>query len=136
MSIEQNKAITRRVLDAFESGDTATLEDLVAEEFVQHGPNVPPTRADLFRFHAAFHTAFPDGKFIVEDMIGEGEKVLIRWTMRGTQTGPWFGVAPTGRTVNFVGMDLWRYSEGRLAESWFVGDNLTLMKQLGILKGF
>jgi predicted ester cyclase len=103
---------------------------------VQHGPDVPPSREALFRFHAAFHVAFPDGKFIVDDMIGEDDKVLIRWTMCGTQTGPWFNVPATGRKVNFVGMDLWRYADSQLVEAWFVGDNLTLMKQLGILKGF
>lgn len=134
MSVEHNKALTRRLLDAFATGDTATLEELVAEDFVQHGPDIPPTREALFHFHAVFHVAFPDGQFIADDMIGEGEKVLIRWTMRGTQTGPWFGVPPTGRKVDFTGMDLWRFSEGRLAEAWFVGDNLTLMKQLGRLK--
>lgn len=136
MSVTENKALTHQVLEAFSTGDTATLEAIVAENFVQHGPDVPPSREAMFRFHAAFHIAFPDGKFIVDDMIGEGDKVLIRWTMSGTQTGPWFGIPATGRKVNFIGMDLWRYEKSRLVESWFVGDNMTLMKQLGILKGF
>ncbi len=129
------KTLTRDILKAFETGDTAFLETYVGPDFVQHSPGMPSSREALFKFHNVFHQAFPNGRFDVDDMIGEDDKVLIRWTMRGTQTGPWFGVPATGRTVEFVGMDLWRYADGKLVEAWFVGDNMTLMRQLGLLPG-
>ncbi len=117
---EANKRLALKLLEAMHSNDTAVLEAHVAPDYSQHSPNAPSSRKALFDFTAAFYQAFPDGRYEVEDMVAEGDKVAIRWKMRGTQTGPMFGLPPTGKVVEFVGMDMWRFADGKLAETWFV----------------
>jgi steroid delta-isomerase-like uncharacterized protein len=134
MTTEDNKTSARRFIDAFNRGDVAQFDRMLAVDFRQHSPGVPSTREAFIHFHAASREAFPDGRFEIEDMIAENDKVLLRWTFLGTHTGTWSyrPAPPTGRSVAFVGMDLWRFGlDGKLAEVWFVGDILGLMKQLG-----
>lgn len=131
MRVEENKALALRLIDAYNTGDLSVLEELVAPDYVQHSPGVPPDRQAMIVFFKTFLTSFPDGHFEVEDILGEGDKVLIRWTCRGTQSGPWMGVPPTGRRVSFMGMDLWRFAGGQLVEAWFLADTMGLFQQLG-----
>jgi predicted ester cyclase len=133
VSVEANKTLARRVLEASILNDVAFLEEVVAPEYVQHGPGVPPTREAFFAFARWFRHAFPDGRFVVDDVVGEGDKVLLRWTFKGTQIGTWMGRPPTGKYVEFVGMDLWRFVDGKFVESWFIMDTMGMLRQLGHL---
>lgn len=128
------KDAARRVIAAYNAKDAAILETLLATDFRQHSPGVPPSRDAFFKFVEASYQAFPDGRFDVEDMIAEGDKVLLRWTFRGTHLGIWpYRVAPpTGKVITFPGMDLWRFDDDRkLVEAWFIADMLGMMTQLG-----
>lgn len=133
MSLDETKALALRFFEAFNTGDMATIAEMAREDYVQHSPGVPADRAALIRFVDMFLKAFPDGRFHLEDMIAEGDKVLLRWTCQGTQRGTWMGSAPTGRQVRFVGMDLWRFENGQIVEAWFIADNLSLLQQLGMV---
>jgi steroid delta-isomerase-like uncharacterized protein len=121
MTTTDHKPIAQRILDAFSTGDIAFLEHVVAQDYVQHGPQVPPTREAFFVFANAFHRSFPDGRYLVNDMLSEGDKVMIRWTFQGTHMGEWMGRPATGKQITFTGMDLWRFADGKFAESWFIG---------------
>lgn len=121
MGATDHKTIVNRILDAFSIGDIAFLEEIVAPDYIQHGAEVPPTRESFFVFANMFHRSFPDGRYQVNDMIGEGDKVMIRWTFQGTHLGEWMGRPPTGKQVTLTGIDLWRFAEGKFIESWFIG---------------
>lgn len=131
MSIQENKALALRLIEAYNTGSLSILEELVAMSYVQHSPGVPPDRRSMIVFFTTFLNAFPDGHYEVEDILGEDDRVLIRWTCSGTQTGAWMGVPPTGKKVSFMGMDLWRFADGQLVEAWFLADTLGLFQQLG-----
>jgi C-1 hydroxylase len=133
MTIEENKALALRFLEAFNTGNVAAIDELVSPNYVQHSPGVPPSREALITFFKMFVTAFPDGHFHLEDMVAEGDKVLLRWTCSGTHQGPWMGIPATGKQVSFIGMDLWRFADGKVVEAWFLADNLSIMQQLGLL---
>ena len=71
---------------------------------------------------------------VVEDTMGAGDKVAVRWRMRGTHTADLFGIPPTGVPVNIGGISWLRFSEGRVVEDWVSEDSLGLMRQLGVVK--
>jgi predicted ester cyclase len=79
------------------------------------------------------HAAFPDFKATIDDLITEGDKVVIRMTWRGTQKGEFMGVPPTGKRVSFGVIDIIRIAGGRFAEHWGQMDNMSMMHQLGAL---
>ena len=77
--------------------------------------------------------AFPDRRITHEDTIAEGDKVLIRWALSGTQEGEVQGIPPTGRPVTLTGFDLFRIEGGKIAEMWQEADRLGMMQQLGVI---
>jgi steroid delta-isomerase-like uncharacterized protein len=80
-----------------------------------------------------YHGAFPDAQITVEDQIAEGDKVVTRWTGRGTHQGEFMGVPPSGNRVEIAGMTLDRFSRGKIAESWTNYDALGMMQQIGAM---
>lgn len=69
----------------------------------------------------------------IEDIIAKGDRVWAVWTMRGTHAGQLFGIPPTGRTVEVLEAGVWRLQDGLVAEAWFFGDELALLRQLGVI---
>jgi steroid delta-isomerase-like uncharacterized protein len=90
-----------------------------------HGPE------DARKSIAALRAAFPDIHFDLEDVLAEGDKVVIRWTCTGTHRGEFRGIAPTGKRVSFPGMNIYRLRDGKIVERWGVEDGLSLLQQLG-----
>jgi steroid delta-isomerase-like uncharacterized protein len=132
MSSEATKALARRYLQEHATGNLALLEALFAPTLVSHVADrelrgLEPMRAYVH----AFRTAFPDGRFVIEDEIAEGDRVAVRWTMAGTHQGPFQGIAPTGRRVTQTGTTIFRVREGRITEVWPQADFLGLLQQLG-----
>ncbi len=78
----------------------------------------------------SMHAAFPDLAFVIEDALVDGDKVLVRWVARGTHAGTFGGVEPTGRAVEWTGMDLLRCEGGKIVELWGNNDALGLFEQL------
>jgi steroid delta-isomerase-like uncharacterized protein len=137
MSAEENKAIFRRYVE--EVGNEGNL-DLVEEIFDRYLSHQPDGHAeergpqDVKRFIGEFHQAFPDFHTTIEDQIAEGDKVVTRWTMRGTHQGEFRGIAPTGGQIKVTGIGIFRFSEeGKVVESWDNFDQLGMMRQLGAL---
>jgi predicted ester cyclase len=80
-------------------------------------------------------TAFPDIHFTVEDLIAEDDKVVVRVTFRGTHQGIFMGIAPTGRQVTGIGVELARLADGKIVEEgWHCYDLLHLLEQLGVVQ--
>jgi predicted ester cyclase len=136
VSAEDNKALVRRFVDEVQSGGTTDLiDEICSPEFVNHSapPGLPADREWIKIVTAMFRGAFPDSYFSVEDMVAEGDKVATRKTFHGTHEGEFMGIPPSGRTVTMGLIDIVCISEGRVVEHWSMGDNLGMMRQLGVV---
>lgn len=136
MSTETNKAIVHRyVEDGYNANNLAVIDDLFAADFVNHDPTQPAARdlAALKHLMLARQAAFPDQRTTIEDLFVEGDRVAKRWTWRGTQTGEFNGIPPTGRQVTVAGIDILRVSDGKIREIWWGYDTLGLLQQLGVI---
>ena len=136
MSEAENKTIALRFNeDVWGRGDEAALEELLAPDFVDHDalPGQSPDREGHRQILAEFHSAFPDLHVTTEDVVAEGDKVVSRWTARGTHQGDLLGIAPTGNGVTIKGIDVLRIAGGRIVERWAQSNDLELMQQLGVV---
>jgi steroid delta-isomerase-like uncharacterized protein len=134
MSIEENKAIVRRFFEELLSTDNfAVADEILSPDFRFYFAGSPDAMdlESYMEFLVARRAAFPDRRFIVEDMIGEGDKVSARFTMRGTHKGEFRGIAPSGTELTMTGIDMIRISEGKLVEDRVEVDQLGMMQQLG-----
>ncbi len=136
MSLEENKAIELRFFEeVVNKGNLAVIDELVAANFVDRCalPGVAPDREGYKQFFAAAHSAFPDFHSTLEDMIAEGDKVVQRFTVRGTHKGEWMGIAPTGKQIEVGGIAIHRLAGGKIVEDWASMDMLGMMQQLGVV---
>lgn len=137
MFTEQNKAIARRVTDeAWNRGNLAVLDELIAHDFVRHTPLRPDGihGVEGFKQHVAgVRAAFPDAEFAIEDEIAEGDRVVNRWVFRGSHQGEFAGIPATGTKVAMTGIGIVRIVDGKIAEIWDEADALGLLRQLGVL---
>ncbi len=118
-----------------ESGDLNSLDQWVSPNFVDHSqPQGSPGGLEGFRrYFASLRGAFPDLRLTVEDVLVDGGKVAVRVTGRGTQTGEYMGVQPTGRQVVVPFIDIMRVEADRIVEHWGAQDLLGLMRDLGMI---
>jgi steroid delta-isomerase-like uncharacterized protein len=134
---ETNKAISRRVVeDLFNEGRLEAADEIVTTDFVGHDPASPEPvlgPEGLKRNVEGYRTAFPDVRLSIDDEIAEGDRVVTRWTARGTHQAELFGIPATGKQATVTGMTIDRIVEGRIAESWTNWDTLGLLQQLGAL---
>jgi len=130
---EQNKAIVRRLIeDLWNQKKAAVIDEIYAENCTQNEPGaVLRGRAGVLQFFTIYTTAMPDVHCTIEDMLAEGDKVVLRWRCKGTQRGELQGIAPTGKPVNVSGTAIYRFSSGKIVEEHNVWDTLLLMQQIG-----
>jgi len=134
-----NKATFSRFHDAVNTGDaeviSKTIDEVVEPDVLFHAP--VPTGATgaqaLKQVWAVLLRAFPDLHVAVEDVIAEGDKVVARNTVTGTQQGEYRGLPPTGKSVAYNEIFVVRFAGSRIAEIWGVVDVLSQMKQLGMI---
>jgi steroid delta-isomerase-like uncharacterized protein len=135
MSVEQNKALFRRfVEEVFNKGNISTIDELLAPNFVEREvlpPGTPSGREGIKQMTRMFRGAFPDFNVTIEDMIGEGDKIVARLTWNGTQKGEFMGIPASGKRVSFSVIDIIRVSGGKFVEHWGLMDNTAMMQQLG-----
>lgn len=134
MSVQESKALARRVFDEIWSGGKLEVADeLLAPDFVGRPAGMEPVIGPegAKAFIGRLRTGFPDIAFTVEDMIAEGELVATRWTATGTHRGDFMGVEPTGRQVTFTGTTILRIRDGVVREGWTQLDALGLLQQIG-----
>jgi steroid delta-isomerase-like uncharacterized protein len=132
---EANAQVSRRLLEeAFGQGRVELVDEHVAADAVDHDPANPEDvrgPAGLKEQILMYRAAFPDLQFTVEDIIDQDDRVVIRWSSRGTHQGELMGLAPTGKIVTVTGISIDRFADGKVAESWTNWDVLGLMRQLG-----
>lgn len=118
--LDANKALVRRLYDAFETGGVDPLDEVVAPDFVDHDPlpGQAPGLVGMKQAVGLFRAAFPDGRLAVEELIAEGDKVVARVRLRGTQAGAFIDAEPTGRPMTAEGVETYRIAGGKIAEGW------------------
>jgi steroid delta-isomerase-like uncharacterized protein len=135
MSTEENKALVRRFEAAvWNERDPARVDEFFAAGHVFRAAGSPPLDREGHRqMIAHFQEAFPDGRNASEELLADGDKVVQRWTYRGTHRGAFQGIPPTGRQVTLTGISIWRVEGIQIVESWHELDTLGLLQQLGAL---
>jgi steroid delta-isomerase-like uncharacterized protein len=134
-ALRYNKEIVRRYFEGWANhGDTTVADELIATNVVLRNP--PAVLHSLEEYKngmAKFHTAFPDLRFTVEDLVAEGDKIVVRWTLHGTHLGEYQGRPPTGKTMTITGVSIFRIAEGKIQEIHVSMDRLGQAQQLGWL---
>jgi steroid delta-isomerase-like uncharacterized protein len=131
-----HKALSRRVIEAcFNQGNLALADELYAPDYVDHSapPGFPPGVAGFKQQVAMYRAAFPDVHVTIEDQVAEGDKVVTRWTGRGTHQGELMGIAPTHKAVTVTGIAIDRIVAGKIVEHWENFDQLGMLVQLGVV---
>ena len=135
MSSEHNKAIAQRFYDlVWNQGNMAVADELFTPDTVDHAspPGFPSGIAGVKQVFGMYRGAFPDLTITIEDMIADGDKVVARWTSRGTHRGDLMGIPPTGKQVTITGIDILRFEGDKIAEHWANFDMLGMMQQIGV----
>ena len=133
MSTEDNKNIVRRYQDAYNTGDFIALAEVVGADVLTPNiaPGMPPGLEGAIAVHQTTLLGMPDYWTTIEDLIAEGDKVVVRVTMTGTHTGNFWGVPPTGRRINLTAIYIVRIADGKIVEHWGEEDGMKVFKQLG-----
>jgi predicted ester cyclase len=133
MSIEENKAIAARLLDAHNRGDAAQLREVLAPDFAWYIADMPErlNREHYIQGVEMGRRTFSDLSLVSEDIVAEGEKVVLRILVRGRHTGAFQEIAPTGREVQYSSVAILRIAGGKVVEEWLTNDQLHLLSQLG-----
>jgi predicted ester cyclase len=137
MSTEQNKAFVRKMVEqVFNQGNVSQADEFMAHNFVEREelpPGIPRDREGVKQLTSMLHSAFPDFKATIDDIVAEGDKVVIRQTWSGSHKGEFMGIPPTGRRVSFGVIDILRIADGKCVEHWGQMDSMSLMQQLGAI---
>ena len=134
MSVAKNKALVRRFVEqVLAGGDLGALNALAAPGCVDHAapPGQTPCLEAIAHFVVLWCAAFPDLRITIEDLLGEGDRVAVRSTLRGTHRGEFFGLPATDRRVTVTMIELYRLASGQIVERRPVLDTLGLLHQLG-----
>ena len=135
MSIEANKALVRRfVEEVLGRGDFAALAELATPDCVDHAAPARglPGLAAVAGVVVGWHAALADFRVSIEDLLAEGDRVVVHATLRGTHRGDFFGLPSTGRPVAVGGLARYRLAGGRIVERWCYLDVVALCEQLGV----
>lgn len=129
-------SLVRQILDqAFNQGNLSVVDELVSADLSTHMPGwgLPGGRLGLKQMIANLRFAFPDLHCTIEDEIEERHTCAVRWAMRGTHNGAYFGNLPTGRLVDVQGAIFARTQAGQITENWILIDHMSLLQQLGVV---
>jgi len=132
--VEYNKALGQKVFaEIYGKGRVSLVGELYAEDFVDDSPGGGTGRELIKQAVTEFHRAMPDLHIEFEDVFATEDKVVIRYTARGTQTGPIWGILPSGKVVTVRGITIFLVSNGKIKTEWTEYDRLGVLRQLGVL---
>jgi len=127
-----NKELVRRQTEeVWSKGNIAIIDEIHAPDFVGHFPFGESGGREELKQRVALHrAAFPDWTEQIEEFIAEGDRIVIRFTSRGTHRGEFRGISATGRSVRISEVAIYRIADGRIAEQWVFPDVGSLLAQL------
>jgi steroid delta-isomerase-like uncharacterized protein len=137
MSDSAQVAIERRLLqEVWGKGNLDVTHEILAEDFVRHGPDVEGgqtnSREAFKGLVVAYRTGIPDLDVPINELFEIGDRVITSWRVTGTNSGQLLGQDPTGRAFDISGQHILRFADGRVAEEWVSYDTLGLIQQLGL----
>jgi steroid delta-isomerase-like uncharacterized protein len=138
MSTEENKAVVRREFEEMfnSGGNLGAAEDFYAPDYVGHEPTAGDVRGieGARQFAENYRAAFPDLEATIEDQLAEGDKVVTRFSVRGTHQGEIEDLGPaTGNRMEVMGITIERFAQGKIVEDWSTFDALGMMQQVGLV---
>jgi steroid delta-isomerase-like uncharacterized protein len=135
---EENKALARRVVEeVWNRGNVGVVDETFAADYTENNPR-PGQEPGIDGYKGGvtmMRTAFPDLHLDLQEIIAEGDRVAIRYTLHGTHDGELMGLPPSGNSVSSDGMVFARIGDGRVVERWGVQDMFALLQQIGALPG-
>ena len=134
MDTARNKDVARQLYALINEERVEQVADLISSDYQEHDPlpgQGSGREGAVDRFTMITTALAPH--FTVDDLVAEGDRVVVRWTNAGTHVGEFAGIPPTGRPFKFAGIDIYRVDDGQLCEHWHVIDQLGMLTQLGIL---
>src|SRR5262245_56131353 len=131
-----NEQLVRRRFAELDKGNFAVLDEMFDPGYRLNFPTAttPLSLEATKRFYRALYAAFPDLKHTITEQISARDKVVTRWSARGTHRGTWMGVAATGKTISLAGINIYTLKNGKLSESHVQWDLLGLLRQLDAVK--
>jgi steroid delta-isomerase-like uncharacterized protein len=137
-NLEENKALMRRWFEeVWNQGRADAIAEMMAEDCINHGlsEDGEPLRgaSGFLPFHTQFREAFPGITVVVEDALAEGDKVVVRCSVRGKHVGDSLGFKATHKTAEFDGIAIARIKDGKFVESWNNFDFMKMYRQLGAI---
>jgi predicted ester cyclase len=132
---ERGKTLLGRFYDEVGAGNLGVIDELVADNYIEHEefPGLEPNKEGLKQFFSMLHSAFPDLRMEVHELLGDDDLASARVTATGTHEGEFMGLQPGGRRIDVQIFDMVRISDGQVTEHWGVVDAMTLMRQLGAI---
>jgi steroid delta-isomerase-like uncharacterized protein len=138
MSPEANKAVVREHFEqVWNRGIAEAVAETLAPDYVGYDPNSAGAIQGpdgYLKATAAFRAAFPDARFTIEELIAEGDRVVVRLVLRATQSDSWHGAVPSHRAISVDGVIIYRMANGTIVESWGLFNVLGMLQQLGRLE--
>ena len=138
---EDNKILVHRFIEEiWHKGYLEAIPEFLAPHYVRHTTQTESGGRDFHGLEsptqkiAMVRQAFPDIHFTLEDTMVDGEKVVVRWTCRGTHQGVFRGIAPTGKRIAYTGINIYRVVAGKIVERWAETDGVSLLQQLGAIR--
>lgn len=132
MDIKANKALVRRYVELWNTGNLTLADEVLAADFVDYAhPEFTPGPESVKQAVTDFRTSFPDAQVTIEHLLCEGDMAAFRSVIRGTHQAVFAGFPPTGKEVIFRGTDFIRIADGKLAELWNCQQTIEFVLQLG-----
>ena len=133
MTVEENKSLLRRFFEELNKGNLGVWDELCAPGYIYHGTAGDMTREQSKNHAASLLAAFPDINSTIDDVFAEGDRVVARYSLRGTHQGVYGGLPRTGKQVTIKGMEIDKLADGKFIETWAVSDTFGLLQQLGVI---
>jgi len=130
-----NLSVVRRFYDAYNKQDEKILDEVIADDYVDHGhqpqgQGIQGAKSD----HREIAGAFQDARFDIDEMFAADDRVVVRWTLHATHTGPFAGLSPTQKKIAIHGISLYRLRDGKITETRNLADLLGMFTQLGAIE--
>ena len=135
MSARLKRLVQRFYDEVLNGGQLNVLDELLTPDAIYRNPALgnPTSVEGVKQRLAGLRRAFPDLCYTVENIIADGDRVVVQFVLEGTQRGDFLGIAPTGKTVRTLGITSYRFIDGQITEILVLADFVTVLRQLGVL---
>ena len=135
MSTSETETLVSTYIEkVWNHADAQALNEITTPTFTYCLGGLPPRdRTAMLAFVQAVHTAFPDWRVEIEDLVADDNTAAVRWKGEVTHEGPFHGIPPTGKRISVAGINMYRIENGRVAQEWEQMDSLGMLAQMGVL---